>query len=56
MNADRLEIEGPTDRDIDALKRAGCITEIVSYRTRIFAPGTDALQRVVKHWPLAAAA
>ena len=55
MNAERLEIEGPTDREIDALKRAGCVTEIVSWRTRVFAPGNDVLQRVVERWPVAAA-
>ena len=56
MNAERIEIEGPDDRHIPALKRAGCVTEIVAWRTRIFAPGTDALQRVIEHWPVAAAA
>ena len=29
MGADRIEIEGPADTDIDALKRMGCTVEIV---------------------------
>ena len=33
MGAFRIEIEGPTDGDTDALKRMGCIAEIVSWRT-----------------------
>ena len=36
MGADRIEIEGPADGDTDALKRMGCIAEIVSWRTRLF--------------------
>ena len=31
MNAERIEIEGPTDRDLAILKRAGCTTEIVAW-------------------------
>ncbi len=54
MNAERIEIEGPTDRDLAALKRAGCVTEIVSWRTRVFAPDTGALSRVIEHWPIVA--
>ena len=38
MGADRIEIEGPADTDMDALKRMGCTVEIVSFRARIFAP------------------
>ena len=53
MGAERIEIEGPTDRDLAALKRAGCTTEIVSWRTRVFAPTTAALQQVMQHWPVA---
>ena len=33
MSAERIEIEGPADRDLAALKRAGCTTEIVAWRT-----------------------
>jgi len=32
----------------------GCTVEIVSWRTRIFAPGPDLLERVIQRWPLAA--
>ena len=53
MGADRLEIEGPADGDTDALKRMGCIAEIVSWRTRLFAPDTATLQRIVERWPIA---
>ena len=52
--ADRIEIEGPADGHIDALKRLGCVTEIVSYRTRVFVPAEIVLTRIIEHWPLAA--
>ena len=35
MGAVRVEIEGPADGDLAALKRMGCATEIVSWRTRV---------------------
>ena len=54
MGADRIEIEGPADGDTAALKRMGCIAEIVSWRTRLFAPDTATLERVVERWPVAA--
>ena len=54
MGADRIEIEGPADGDTDALKRMGCIAEIVSWRTRLFAPDTATLERIVERWPIAA--
>ena len=38
MGAGRVEIEGPADNDLAALKRMGCTTEIVSWRTRVFVP------------------
>ena len=53
MGADRIEIEGPTDGDVAALKRIGCIAEIVSWRTRLFAPDAATLERIVERWPLA---
>ena len=56
MGGERVEIDGPTDRDLPALKRAGCVTEIVSWHTRVFAPTTAALQQVIEHWPVADAA
>ena len=54
MGADRVEIEGSADTDMDALKRMGCQTEIVSWRTRVFAPNADTVARVLERWPLAA--
>ena len=50
----RIEIEGPTDGDTDALKRMGCIAEIVSWRTRLFAPDRETLERVIERWPISA--
>ena len=54
MGADRIEIEGPADTDIDALKRMGCTVEIVSFRARIFAPNAASMERIIERWPLAA--
>ena len=53
MGADRVEIEGPADTHLDALKRLGCTVEIVSYRARVFAPAAAALGRVLERWPAA---
>ena len=53
MGADRVEIEGPADGDLAALKRMGCATEIVSWRTRVFVPEHIDLGRILEHWPLA---
>lgn len=39
MGASRVEITDVTDAD--ALKRLGCITEIIQYRRRVFIPVTD---------------
>ena len=54
MGANRVEIEGPADTDLPALRRMGCTVEIVSFRARIFAPGADTLERILDRWPLAA--
>ena len=54
MGADRVEIEGPADTDLPTLRRMGCTVEIVSFRARIFAPGADAVERILDRWPLAA--
>ena len=54
MGADRIEIEGPSDGDTDALKRMGCIAEIVSWRTRLFTPDRATLERIIERWPVAA--
>ncbi|MYI70313.1 MAG: methylase, partial [Boseongicola sp. SB0673_bin_14] len=54
MGVGRVEIEGPADTDLAALKRMGCTVEIVSFRARMFAPDAAALDRVLDRWPLAA--
>ncbi len=54
MGADRVEIEGPADTDLPALRRMGCTVEIVSFRARIFAPRATAVERILDRWPLAA--
>ena len=53
MGADRVEIEGPVDTDLAPLKRFGCTTEIISWRTRIFVPGPEVLERILESSPLA---
>ena len=53
MGANRIEIQGPADGDTDALKRMGCIAEIVSWRTRLFAPDRATLERITDRWPIA---
>ena len=55
MGAARVEIEGPADGDLAALKRMGCATEIISWRTRVFVPEYIDLGRILERWPLAAA-
>ena len=55
MGAVRVEIEGPADGDLAALKRMGCATEIVSWRTRVFVPEYIGLGRILERWPLAPA-
>ena len=52
MGTQRIEIEGPIDTDLPALKRLGCVTEIVSWRTRVFVPGAQAVERLLERYPL----
>ena len=52
MGALRIEVEGPADTDLPALKRLGCTTEIVAWRTRVFVPGAAVLERLLERWPL----
>ena len=52
MGAERIELEGPVDTDLPALKRLGCVTEIVSWCTRVFAPGAHAIGRLLDRYPL----
>ena len=53
MGADRIEIHGPTDHDLETLKRMGCIAEVISWATRIFAPNRDAIDKIIERWPIA---
>ena len=52
MGMGRIEVEGPADTDLPALKRLGCTTEIVAWRTRVFVPGAAVLARLLERWPL----
>ena len=52
MGAARIEVEGPADTDLPALKRLGCTTEIVSWRTRVLVPRAAVLERLLDRWPL----
>ena len=52
MGADRIELEGPADGDLATVKRLGCTTEIVSWRTRVFVPDEAVLARLIERWPL----
>ena len=52
MGAERIEIEGPADTDLPALKRLGCVTEIVSWRTRVLVPGAPVIERLLDRYPL----
>ena len=52
MGTERMEIEGPVDTDLPALKRLGCVTEIVSWRTRVFVPGAQAVERLLSCYPI----
>ena len=51
--ADRIEVEGPTDADVPALKRLGCVSEIVSWKTRVFVPDAGVLERLIERYPAA---
>ena len=52
MGTERIEVEGPVDTDLTLLKRLGCVTEIVSWRTRVFVPGAGPLDRLLDRYPL----
>ena len=54
MGGNRVEIEGPADTDLPALKRMGCAVDIASWRTRVFIPNANTIERIVDRWPLAA--
>jgi len=46
-------IEPVMNANLAALKAIGCFAEIVSWRTRIFVPGTEVLARLLERKPLA---
>ena len=52
MGAARIKVEGPADTDLPALKRLGCTTEIVFWRTRVLVPRAAVLERLLDRWPL----
>ena len=52
MGTERIEVVGPVDTDLAVLKRLGCVTEIVSWRTRVFVPGAQAVERLLERFPL----
>ena len=54
MGANRVEVEGPADTDLPALRRMGCTVEIVSFRARIFTPKAEVIERLLDRWPLTA--
>ncbi len=47
-------MKGSADTDLPVLRRMGCAAEIVSLRTRVFAPNAVAIERILERWPLAA--
>ena len=50
--AQRVEVDGPADGQVQTLRQLGCITEIISWRTRVFVPAENVLARIVERWPL----
>ncbi len=52
MDVVRAEIHGPGFDDLPLLKRLGCLSEIVSYRTVIYAPNADVLGEVIEQFPI----
>ena len=51
MGTDRVEVEGASGSDLQLLKRLGCTTEIVSWRTRVFVPDADTVGRILDRRP-----
>ena len=52
MDVVRAEIHGPGFDDLPRLKRLGCLAEIVSHRTVIYAPNADVLGEVIEQFPI----
>ena len=52
MGDERIEVEGLVDTDLAVLKLLDCVTEIVSWRTRVFVPDAQAIERLLQRYPL----
>ena len=52
MDVVRAEIEGPGYDDLATLTRLGCLSEIVSHRTVIYAPNAEVLEQVIERFPV----
>jgi len=55
MDVMRAEIEGPGYDDLQVLTRLGCLSEIVSHRTVIYAPNAEVLGQVIERFPVVGA-
>ena len=51
MQNRRLEIAGAKPSQLTTLKRLGCRTDLIAYKTRIIVPDTDTLRAVVDRYP-----
>lgn len=47
MGGDRLELAGYTHTALDALKAIGCVTEIATWRLRVFVPDSACRERIL---------
>ena len=56
MSVDRIEVVAAVDTDLPALQRLACVTEVVSWRTRVFVPGAGTVGRLLDRYPLDGAA
>jgi hypothetical protein len=60
MHAPRIELVGFTDTELDRLKAAGCVSEIISWTTRLFVPidqgGPRVIARLMAAYPAYAVA
>ena len=51
MQSRRLEIAGAKPNQLTTLKRLGCRTDLITYKTRIIVPDTDTLRAVLDRYP-----
>jgi hypothetical protein len=52
----RIELTGFDPHALPAYKAAGCFTEIIRYKTRLFVPDAEVLERLIAREPMARAA